>query len=85
MNLIYILDCKTEEGKLCVFPFKYNGATYTTCTTEDNGGKYWCATEVNVNGGYNGNYGNCGSTCNIGNQVNLNQKYTIFIRITIDV
>ena len=84
LNLIYILDCKTEDGRLCVFPFKYNGATYTKCTTVDGGGKYWCATAVNSNGGYIG-YGYCGLTpgnhCNIGNWVNLNKKYTIFIRI----
>ena len=38
-------DCETENGKKCIFPFNYNGATYSACTSVD-GAHPWCAYEV---------------------------------------
>ncbi|XP_053119943.1 uncharacterized protein LOC128330723 [Hemicordylus capensis] len=36
------------ESPSCVFPFIYNGATYSTCTSEGmNDGSFWCATSSN--------------------------------------
>merc|ERR1712079_849090 len=37
----------------CVFPFKYNGVTYNTCT-RDGEDKEWCATGPNADGEYVG-------------------------------
>merc|ERR1711953_1166769 len=37
----------------CVFPFKYNGVTYNTCT-RDGEDKEWCATGTNADGEYVG-------------------------------
>jgi len=59
-------DCYTisgpQTGKPCVFPFKYNGITYTTCTKAWTSTKLWptlwCSTSV-TNGNYNGKWGNC--------------------------
>ena len=58
--------CKTDKGELCIFPFKYQGIRYSGCTTTGNGGIYWCPTEVDRYGKYDGKYGNCGSTCTKG-------------------
>ena len=39
------------QGQDCVFPFKYKGTTYTTCTqAESSNGAAWCATEVDTEG-----------------------------------
>ena len=41
----FVLDCPstvTEKGYCCVFPFKYKGKTYDSCTFVD-GSKPWCA------------------------------------------
>uniref|UniRef100_A0A0K2UFQ3 Matrix metallopeptidase 9 (Gelatinase B, 92kDa gelatinase, 92kDa type IV collagenase) [Ceratotherium simum simum] n=1 Tax=Lepeophtheirus salmonis TaxID=72036 RepID=A0A0K2UFQ3_LEPSM len=51
-------QCQTLTGKLCVFPFMYNGQSYTNCTSVDNGGIKWCATSVDSNSNYLG-FGNC--------------------------
>ena len=46
-----LLDCKTVQGKDCVFPFKYKGTTYSSCTqAESSNGAAWCATEVDTDG-----------------------------------
>nr|XP_060636643.1 uncharacterized protein LOC132778050 isoform X4 [Anolis sagrei ordinatus] len=35
-------------GKVCVFPFIYNGTIYNTCTNKNNSdGQFWCATTGN--------------------------------------
>ena len=52
------MDCETNSGKFCQFPFIYNGNTYTQCTTVDNGVQAWCATEVNNDMTYR-DYDNC--------------------------
>jgi len=39
------------QGKECIFPFKYEGSTYNTCTTAaSENGVAWCATEVDEEG-----------------------------------
>lgn len=54
-------DCKTITFQKCIFPFKYDGKTYNTCTTDDNwswNSKPWCATTLDANG-YKEDYGFC--------------------------
>ena len=79
LNIFYILGCVTNggasAGKLCIFPFMYNGITYTTCALENDG--YWCSTKVDSNGvhiGNQGNWGTCGSDCNPGSPRNQGTK-----------
>jgi uncharacterized protein YegL len=58
-----------QYPKECVFPFKYYGVEYTTCTNIGTGGKGtydygWCATAVDKAGNYeidSGNYATCDS------------------------
>merc|ERR1739845_69009 len=53
-------------GAKCVFPFKYAGTTYTSCTTTGNNPS-WCYTKVDSQGnGVQGMYGDCGTSpaCN---------------------
>ena len=58
-----------SKGKPCIFPFKFNGVTYSECTwnqahlTEH---KAWCSTLVDASGthvGGQGKWGNCGPGC----------------------
>ena len=63
--------CKTVSGpdahKPCIFPFRFNGVSYNTCTlvsTNDN--KPWCSTRVDNSGTHvsdGGYYGDCGPKC----------------------
>ena len=47
-------------GQACVFPFVYDGQSYTKCITDDNQGVPWCATVADWNSATNtGNWGNC--------------------------
>ena len=60
-------DCKTiggeDENKQCIFPFTYDGVKYTACTTA-NHTRFWCSTEVNVNGRFiKSKWGDCGPGC----------------------
>ena len=65
--------CKTvggaDPGKPCVFPFTFEGVTYTECTTAGNAPgdlSLWCSTLTYVNGthvGGQGKWGNCNTTC----------------------
>ena len=48
---------RTTEGECCTFPFQYNGANHTNCTTEGNIGVPWCATSYNFN--KDSKWGNC--------------------------
>ena len=50
--------CKTKSKKPCVFPFKYRGQVYLSCTTAGNWGTNWCATEVDESKNYE-KWGNC--------------------------
>jgi len=44
-------ECKSVGGKQCIFPFKYKGASYSKCTTEDSENSVaWCATELDETG-----------------------------------
>ena len=49
----------TSSGKKCVFPFKYRGIEYSTCTRDGDGGKGpWCSTSTNKDGSYK-EWGRC--------------------------
>ena len=54
-------------NKDCVFPFRFNGIKYNSCTmskadlTEN---KPWCSTKVDRNGKHvKGNWGSCETNC----------------------
>eukprot|EP00092_Neocalanus_flemingeri_P054714 GFUD01064474.1.p1 GENE.GFUD01064474.1~~GFUD01064474.1.p1 ORF type:complete len:306 (+),score=62.46 GFUD01064474.1:112-918(+) len=60
-------SCITQGGpfsnKPCLFPFRFNGVTYSSCTT-DTLGKPWCSTAQDATGTHiNGQYGLCPSSC----------------------
>ena len=43
----FFTECKTVKGNNCIFPFKYKGKSYSSCTkVESANGAGWCATEV---------------------------------------
>merc|ERR1711909_110236 len=57
-------------GKQCIFPFKFQGVTYTGCAEwvygGENQGKSWCSTMVNPSGEHmdgNSQWGICPDTC----------------------
>ena len=54
-------------GKQCVFPFTFQGTTYTSCTTDgDDDGKLWCSTLVDNRGIHvsgQGQFGFCDTSC----------------------
>jgi len=61
--------CGTVEGDSCVFPFTYQGTTYTECTTQDNNGSLWCALDTDVGGNWRNDlhtWGNCEAGCTVG-------------------
>ena len=45
------IGCVTKSWEQCVFPFKYRGKTYTSCTS-DGSSKKWCSTENDADGNY---------------------------------
>merc|ERR1711976_692003 len=55
----------TANGKECVFPFKYKGITYNTCTkVESDNGKAWCALKLDSKGDVIiGQWADCDSVC----------------------
>lgn len=54
--------CVTTSWKSCVFPFTYEGRTYTSCTMDDHT-QYWCSTENHADGNYK-DWGECAmETC----------------------
>merc|ERR1711915_557873 len=60
-------SCTTEAGpyagQSCVFPFRYNGVVYTSCTTVDKE-TAWCSTNTTLAGTHiPGYYGTCPSSC----------------------
>eukprot|EP00091_Calanus_sinicus_P025353 TRINITY_DN962_c0_g1_i4.p1 TRINITY_DN962_c0_g1~~TRINITY_DN962_c0_g1_i4.p1 ORF type:complete len:203 (-),score=35.50 TRINITY_DN962_c0_g1_i4:2-610(-) len=64
---ISVPSCTAESGPYadepCVFPFRYNGVTYTSCTTQDKDNA-WCSTRTTVAGTHvPGYYGYCPSSC----------------------
>ena len=62
---IHIPECKTVQGKDCIFPFNYKGETYNSCTkAESSNGAAWCATEVDTTGEVvNNKWQDCDSLC----------------------
>ncbi len=59
--------CRTRDGRVCQFPFTFQGTTYTSCTTDDDpGGEAWCSTRVDARGRHvsnGGHWGHCSDTC----------------------
>jgi len=61
-EIISTPSCTTDAGE-CVFPFRYNGIVYTSCTTVDKDFP-WCSTNTTLAGTHiPGFYGNCPSSC----------------------
>lgn len=65
-----VTDSGPDAGSPCIFPFKWAGVTYQSCTPWTfggvNQGRGWCSTKTDgldnhVNGG--GNYGFCSEAC----------------------
>merc|ERR1719178_643750 len=51
-------------GAQCVFPFKFGGVTYTSCTTAGGYSHAWCSTTTDAYGKHiNGNFADCGVGC----------------------
>jgi len=44
--------CGTSKGESCIFPFVYEGTTYTECTTRDNNNTLWCPLETDSEGNW---------------------------------
>ena len=53
---VHLAACMTVSGPVknaaCVFPFKFNGVVYNACKKWDLSEQYWCATELDAEGGY---------------------------------
>eukprot|EP00090_Calanus_glacialis_P043131 TRINITY_DN7631_c0_g1_i7.p1 TRINITY_DN7631_c0_g1~~TRINITY_DN7631_c0_g1_i7.p1 ORF type:complete len:921 (-),score=153.36 TRINITY_DN7631_c0_g1_i7:68-2830(-) len=59
--------CRTTTNEECIFPFKFRGRFYKSCTRDysDNGSP-WCATQVNgVGGVLDRKWGDCAKGCPI--------------------
>merc|ERR1712212_771539 len=54
------------SGRSCHFPFRFQGVTYTQCTTAGGYSTAWCPTAYNAYESYHatGQWGYCGSSCN---------------------
>merc|ERR550532_332064 len=64
---ISLPSCTTQSGpypnQACVFPFRYNGVTYTSCTNQDKSDA-WCSTNTTLAGTHiPGYFGYCPSSC----------------------
>ena len=63
--ILSFLECltadtmNTDRKKPCVFPFEYNGLTYTGCTMKDSS-RLWCATKSVYDTSH---YGYCSDGC----------------------
>lgn len=70
--------CNTEEGKRCVFPFKYKDKIYSSCTSDYSiGGKKWCSTRVDKDNNHIENlkeWGYCSKDCLNNEKVNCKAK-----------
>ena len=66
--LSHNIACKTKEGDLCLYPFKWWWSTYDSCVTcsnvQCNAPDTWCATELNSDLTYK-KWGRCDSSCDI--------------------
>ena len=59
-------ECKSFNGKNCVFPFMYKGKSYTQCTKDySENEKFWCANEVEpfTRNIVNEQWGDCDDRC----------------------
>ena len=85
MKITDMKKCKTIGGNRptenCVFPFRYQGVDYNSCTTKDGdfvNGRYvpWCATRVGPTGEYmEGKVGKCGPKCHqVGGEIDQSVK-----------
>merc|ERR1712038_1381571 len=55
-------SCTTTQGQ-CVFPFRYKGVVYTSCTTVDRASA-WCSTQTDIAGLHQaGSEGDCPASC----------------------
>merc|ERR1712177_78402 len=61
-----------DTGSHCVFPFTFSGVTHQSCADwiygGVNAGSKWCSTKVDADGVHvngEGNYGFCGSQCDL--------------------
>merc|ERR1712177_143037 len=61
-----------DTGSQCVFPFTFSGVTHQSCADwiygGVNAGSKWCSTKVDADGVHvngEGNYGFCGSQCDL--------------------
>ena len=73
-------SCLTSGGKVvgapCVFPFTYNGVTYTDCTSVDDG-QAWCSTATDDDGNHINNFwGYCGYNCLLSQQTTEPTAFT---------
>ena len=58
-----IVSTGPGAGKDCIFPFTWQGVTYTSCTTAG-GFDPWCSTATDHSGAHvTGNYGDCNDQC----------------------
>ena len=75
-------ECYTVSGpganKPCIFPFRYNGVSYNTCTLDAaDENKPWCSTLVDDNNNHvpgGGHYGDCGPKCPLPGKSTSDQK-----------
>lgn len=58
-------SCTVTDGRACMFPFRFRGILYDTCTNEnDPDGRYWCSTKTSANNDHlTGNWGYCTRGC----------------------
>merc|ERR1719150_2657482 len=61
-------SCRTVSGAVtgaaCVFPFKFMGQTFNSCTTTGGFKKPWCSTSTDVYGNHvRGTWGDCDNSC----------------------
>ena len=61
---MFSLECRTQKGENCIFPFNFRGKEYNDCTSDHlkkQTGR-WCATAVHRNGTViKNNWGYCDS------------------------
>ena len=70
-----------------MFPFRYNGVSYNTCTLDAaDENKPWCSTLVDDNNNHvsgGGHYGDCGPKCPLpGRSKFAMQTWSIFVEFT---
>ena len=58
-----------EYHACCHFPFTYKGVTYNQCKITCDNKRPWCATQVDVDGKYNGLWTYCDENCKTGKSV----------------